>query len=349
MGAAAAVATLIFLLRGDSPSAHSGTTRVRIVPDERLPHELKQLVQRLGSVDPVERAHAILELQALGPRSEAAVPYLARVLPDRSRIRIERDRDGNDVGPLDRGGTGYFTCPGALAARALTHAGGTGIDALLKGLAHKSDDVRRSALDGAGYAADPRLIAPTVRALGDDNGLIREAADAALLRRGPAAIAALSAAIDDDDQRTRLGAASLLARSNDAAATRALLVALNHPAPQVRANVESALTRLDERACIPSLVACLGDQSIRPHAVSLLARMRTAQKTTLLVEALQNSDFRIRAGAAEALSVMKDAAAAEALTKAQHDEQPEVQQAARDALAALQAPAGAAKATNSAP
>ena len=335
IGAAATVVTGVILLRADTadtPSAYAG-----IIPAAQLPAELKGIVQRLGSHDPVERAQATLELRAMGSRAEPAVPYLARLLQDRSRIRIERDAKGKDLGPLNRGGTGYFTCPGALAASAMAHASESGIDALLKGMSHKSDDIRRSALDGAGHAMSPRVVPPTIWALADENGLIREAAEAALLRRGSAAIEPLSAAMRGGERRTREAAASLLARLNDPQATRALLAAVDDPRPEVRGTAESALGRMDDRACVASLIACLGEHSLRPHAINRLVQVETAQKTALLVEALRNKDYRIRSGAAEALAAINDATAADALQQAEQDEQPEVQQAAREALAALRA------------
>jgi len=333
--AIALAVTGTLVLCGEPPEAKLAPY-AGIVPGEHLPPELKQLVQRLGSADPVERAQATLELRAMGRRGEAAVPYLSKLLSDRSRIRIERDADGNDRGPGDRGGSGYFTCPGALAARALARAGENGTKALLNGMSHASDDVRRSALDGAGHAEDARVIPPIVRAIADSNGLVREAAEAAVLRRGSMAVDPLAAALRDGDSQTRVKAASLLSRLNNVRSTRALLEALGSSNPAVTAAVESALARMDERACLPSLIACLDDPSIRPHAIRQLARVQSAQKTAHVVEALGSSDARTRAGAAEALAAIGDATAAGALRRAQQDAHPEVRRAATDALAALE-------------
>jgi HEAT repeat protein len=332
----AALAILAFLLRRGGDAVDRGNY-LSIRPAPGLAPEVHDLVVRLGSSDAVERGRAVLELHS-GGMAPMALPYLARLLEDRTPIRVERDATGAQTAGINTGAVGYHTCPGDLAARTLADCGEGGVQALLKGMSHPSDNVRRSALEGAARARDPRIAGRIVEALADQHRLVRQSARLALKDMGPLAVQPLAEGMRHPDEPVRLGAAEVLAKLGGAQAFEALFLAAagDSPAPTIAA-ARHGIAQVSDPRCTYDLIALLPEASVRPQAVALLARMNPVQKTSLLVAALGDPDHRIRAGAAHGLAIIGDPNGIEALRRAERDEHPEVRRQAGEALKTLTA------------
>ena len=325
-----AVVTVTYFQVLSRDAGHARKQYLVMKPTAGLSPQFQKFVTQMSSTDARERATAAIELRRLGKDNGPAMPYLVQLLEDRTPVCIDPETNGER-------GLASFTCPGALAAAALAHSDQAGVTALLRAMSRShSEDIRRSALEGAGECEHPDAIKALVATLGNDDALIRESAQLGLKRTGSRATDALAECLHNGNARVRVNAAELLAALSDQAALHALLRAAADKNPEVSTAADYGLSRVNHRRCIGMLVDCLSDPTVREPAVRELRQLDHSQRTWLLVEALQNpSNSDLRFGAARALTELKDPAAADALRKAKNDPDARVRDAAGRALSAL--------------
>jgi HEAT repeat protein len=165
-----------------------------------------------------EREQAALALGALG---DPALPYLQALLEAKeSDIRW-------------------------WATRALAALGGPGaIAALIEKLQDPAPDVRACAALGLGVLKTHQAIEPLIRALADESAYVGRIAGNALIQIGPACIASLITALNDDSTAVRAGAARALVPLKAQDAIPALFERLDDESALVTYYAQEALEHL---------------------------------------------------------------------------------------------------------
>jgi HEAT repeat protein len=221
------------------------------------------------------------------------------------------------------------------------------------------------AAEALGPLGDPRAVEPLVKALGDRNWEVREAAVLALGHyRDARAVDPIVALLSDPDREVREAAARVLEQIGDPRAVGPLVLTLKDAEDTVRQAAGRALTALDPnwessdaaRAVVPQLKAALKDKEywVRQSAASVLAKigeLRPTESDTamlaqpiyyrrqaaieLLVNTLGDFDRELRIAAAEALGRLGQQVALHPLAQALRDDDVGVRTAAAQALELL--------------
>lgn len=156
---------------------------------------------------------------------------------------------------------------GPLVGLVLRRIGEPALEALLERLGSEDSFLRKTAAEGLGWLGDAGAAAPLVRALGDGNGRVRQAAAVALVRVvGPEAVAELGVVVVQplaaalprlsrfsDDSCWR--ALDALRGVTDPSAVKPLVRALWASDPELRRAAGDALVRIGAPAITP-LVEC---------------------------------------------------------------------------------------------
>ncbi len=269
---------------------------------------------------PTTHAVAARALEAIGPRSRAAIPALDRALQDPvPEVRLR-------------------------AAAALAAIGKESVPVLTQALADPKIDVRQAAAAGLGTIGPDASAAvlDLARRLKDQNERVRDTAARSLGRIGAPGLPYLLEVVLDEDEHGREMAANavisfyytigLPARSqsgltNDTApgvrrelfeklgegagtneiVTRVLGAALKDPVTEVRLAALEALANRpgDKRPAIPGLASCLHDESptVRAAAARTLGRIGSPARllTPLLNSLLNDPDPSVQTAANQAL------------------------------------------------
>jgi HEAT repeat protein len=242
--------------------------------------------QVLPLIDEEDEALRIAVAELLGKLGDPrAVPALLRHQDDSPAVRR--------------------TVIGALAAIAHSSAE----DALLRALNNPEDDgdARAQAAVALGKIASARGVATLVRALSDEDLIVRSAAVGALARAGRAAIPALTQAIRNADPEVRRLAAEALGGMNDPAAVAPLSVALKDPDYRVRRTAATSLGQTGQTSAIPHLLDALSDPDggVGEAAANSLANLGAAAVQPLIAR-LGGNNPTVAYLAARALSAMGD-------------------------------------------
>jgi beta-lactamase regulating signal transducer with metallopeptidase domain len=182
------------------------------------------------------------------------------------------------------------------------------------------DRAIRDGFDVALGQAPPRVVV-------DVNRNDREPAD-------PRVVAALSAALKDDDKEVRQQALHALIRMRAPIAADAYLGLLKDADPEVRHQAVFALGQLRDPKYLDVLVSALRDQNadVRHQAAFALGQLHDARAVDPLVSLLKDSDPEVRQQAAFALGQIRDRRAIDPLIAALKDSNAEVRQQAAFAL-----------------
>lgn len=136
--------------------------------------------------------------------------------------------------------------------------------------------------------------------------------------RLPAAMEALTEAVDDRDPFTRPVVVEALGHNQDSHAVEAVLSRLRDNDPSVRALAARALGQIgNDRAVEPLIVASTDEQTdVRWEATVALGRLGQAHAVEALIARLRDQKVTVRKAAATALAEVGDSRAAEPLIRA---------------------------------
>jgi HEAT repeat protein len=225
------------------------------------PGEISKWTKALREGDEKSRIQAIDGLGLAGPEAKGAVGAIAQTLGDRSaKVRAHAAHALQHIGP-----------PAAGAASALVKAAGD-----------SDAHVRREAVMALYYTrSDRKLVIPVLsKALEDSDPAVRVAALDALTSLGDAAVPTLSKALEKP--ALRYWAALALGELGDKAkpAVAALTAALKDDQPVTRREVLVALARIgpDAAAAVPAIIPLLDDKdkTVAHAAAFALGRMGPA-------------------------------------------------------------------------
>jgi HEAT repeat protein len=213
------------------------------------------------------------------------------------------------------------------------------VQALNRALKGGDVDVRERALQAlAKFGEDAKIAIPSLqKCLGDDYPVIRQRAVEALRSVGPAAIPALTSALQSENSEVRGNAAlalSGMAEKNKEEIAPALVKALRNHDAGVRQKATDGLEVVGKSA-IPSILPLLTSESSadRLAAVQALARIPTTDVSVSeqLTALWEKEDSPLRTAVSRALT-KEGASAVSPLTHAMESSQPEVRRLAAETL-----------------
>lgn len=299
-----------------------------------LPKNIKQIIFKLYSPNPIKRYDAATELERLGPRAAPAVPFLAAMLADHAGLVWK-------VGQVNTISGG--TSPGERAACALASLGPGGVKALAKALEDKRPLVRLNAMKGLGCVRDKTsVVGRLVPMVNDKQWRVRgEACRVLSWIMDPRALRALIAAKKDRYSWVRLMACKGLgwwaaqARSQhkkgwnlaitvlarDLTGQRsdpldhAVGALLTIGGPRVKTVLIEAVKR--NRRVWPHLIFHMhsGRWYVRLAAVQILQKLHDSRAVKPLIVSVDDRHSGVRCAAAGALSTFEDPRARQALQK----------------------------------
>jgi HEAT repeat protein len=224
-----------------APSADDALTKADIPAG--LSPELGKLIEQTFSDDPEQQRNACKGLEEMGPRAAPAVPFLIRLIGDRS--------------------LGFSVW--SAAGSAMKKIGPSAVDACIAALHRASGDRLRALIRQLGEFDDPRAVRELASLLYNRDEVVR--ADAALslrfspaLNREPNVIPVLIQQLaTDKNEDVRLWAAAALGQSRDPRVVDPLTRALTDSDWHVRSFAATALGRVGDRRAVPALIDLLKD------------------------------------------------------------------------------------------
>jgi bilin biosynthesis protein len=206
-----------------------------------IPDDIRILIERLYSSDPVERARAAYILGEMRKEANPSTPYLMGMLGDSSAIG--QTLENYSVGLIETT-PGVPTSPGEEAAKALVKIkGGGALTPLAGALKDKDSRVRYSAVCGLGKMAEP-AVEPLIGALRDSDIRVREGAAWALGKiKDARSVEPLIGALKDED---------LVVRENGAWSLRQIIWTMN----------DFSLAKMRDPRIIEPLIRALKDEDM---------------------------------------------------------------------------------------
>jgi HEAT repeat protein len=275
-----------------------------------------QLIKRLRSPQPSERADAAFALGLMEAKAAAAIPALIELLGDgapvaRREIKSPPFEDEEWQPDYE---TVKETTVGEAATHALMAIGdealGALTDALVKG---RNWRARKNAAWAVAHRGDRRAVDQLIVALGDEAWQVRAEAAYALFQRGGARAEVVNALINASrDEAWQVREQSVFALGHKGSSTvdvvAPLLGVLRLDADaRVRRAATGALWHTANRSAFPVLLEALKDDSapVREAAADTLGNRVDNEAVALLIAALKDSDARVRTGARRALQIVK--------------------------------------------
>jgi HEAT repeat protein len=299
-----------------------------------LPENLKKIIVKLYSPNPIKRYDAATELERLGPRAAPAVPFLAAMLADNAGL-IWKVGQVNTISGR--------TSPGQRAACALASLGPDGVKALAKALENKRPLVRVNAMKGLGCVRDKTsVVGLLVPMMKDEQWRIRGEACRVLSDFiDPRALQALIAAKKDRNSWVRLMACRGLgwwaaqARSQHIKGWNSAITVLARDLTSARSDpLDQAVSALlaigGPRVTTVLIEAVKRNSRVWPHitfwmknggwhariaAVQTLEKLHDSRAVKPLIWSLNDRHSGVRCAAARALSTFGDPRARQALQK----------------------------------
>jgi LysM repeat protein len=169
----------------------------------RVPSEVRELTEKLYSIDPGERRFAARALGELGEKSVYAIPRLIELLGDRTRLLMGRHTARAPAVSVAE-----------EAKQALVKIGAPAVDRLISALYHRDPLVRGMAAEALGDIKDSRAVMPLVETLEkDEDALVQNSAAQALGKIGdPRAVEALIGVQDHEYWAVRKNAGLALTK-----------------------------------------------------------------------------------------------------------------------------------------
>jgi HEAT repeat protein len=285
-------------------------------PATDIDDAVRQLIERLRSVKPAERADAALALGRMEAKAAAAIPSLVELLGDGTpvaRLEITSPPFEDEEWQPDYEGVKETTV-GEAATHALMAIGDESTGVLTSVLAKDTRwRARKNAAWALAHRGDRRAMDQMIVALGDEAWQVRAQAAYALFQRGGAraeVVNALIIASRDEVWQVREQAVSALGHkgSSTVDVVAPLLNVLRFDATaRVRRTAAGALWHTANRSSFPTLLEALKDDSdlVREAAADTLGNRVDNEAVELLIAALKDPDARVRAGAKRALLIVR--------------------------------------------
>lgn len=303
---------------------------------QNIPIEIRVEIEKLYSLDPVERGNAANSLGKMGKNAVSAVPYLIAMIGDRTPLQwvAKPGTIALRIGP---------TSPSKLAVEALGRIKDPlAVDPLIALLKNANEDpsIRMEAAEALGRIKDPRAVDPLILSLKDNDNSVREWAAKALGEiKDPRALEPMIFALKDKNyyfQQTAKKALEAMDpnwRNGEAAKQTVpeFINALKYDSDStVRRGVVWTLDEIKDPRAVESLLAVLKDKDtyVRETAAKALQGIdpnwrntkAAKQAVSEFIAALKDKDSIVREGAAWALGAVKDPLTVELLVVLLKDE-----------------------------
>lgn len=310
--AGVAVALAMCAVGGSLTFAHAQTK----TDEADAPADVRQLIERLGSPKPSERADAAFALGRMEARAAAAIPFLVELLSDGAPVS-KRDVQSPPFED-EEWEPSYETVSETTVGEAATHAlmaiGDRALDRLIETLAgNRSWRARKNAAWALAHRGDRRAMDQLIVALGDESWQVRTQAAYALFQRGGARAEVVNALIErlrDEVWQVRAQAVFALGHKGGGSvgAVEPLIEVLRGDTDaRVRQAAAGALWHTADERAYPALLAALKDESagVRDAAADTLGNRVGNAGVEVLIRALKDTDARVRRGAKRALEIVK--------------------------------------------
>ena len=238
---------------------------------ENLPQnthpEIKQLIERLYSQDPVERVTALSKLGENSTKAVHSIPFVIPLLGDTEAV-------------LQQGGATQFesTDVASEAVKVLAKLGQPAVEPLIDALGDNNSIIRANAIEALGVIGDMRAEDPLMTIL-----------------------------IEDKDVTVRQSSAEALGRLGDSRSLKSLTVALSDRRSKVQESARKAIQKIisdmkDKHELTP-LHVCLKNREsvVRRMAAKALLELKDPRSVDALIDALNDTDAEVQRQVKEAL------------------------------------------------
>jgi len=248
------------------PGQPQARVSLKNLPQNTHP-EIKQLIERLYSQDPVERVTALSKLGESGTKAVPSIPFVIPLLGDTEAV-------------LQQGGATRFesTDVASEAVKLLAKLGQPAVEPLIHALGDKNSIVRANAIEALGIIGDIRAEGPLLTPL-----------------------------IEDKDVTVRKYSAEALGRLGDSRALKSLTVALDDRRSKVQESAREAIQeiiyRMKNKHALTPLHVCLKNREniVRRMAAEALLELKDPRSVDALIDALNDPDAEVQKLVREAL------------------------------------------------
>ncbi len=206
--------------------------------------------------------------------------------------------------------------------KSLRTIGNLGVKPLIRALGDEDWNVREAAAQALGELGDARAVEPLIRALGDEDWNVSKTSETALVKlRDTQAVKLLICALGDKSWRGYEFAVWVLGELGDRRAVNPLIGILidEDMDVDVRETTVWALGKLGDRRAVNPLIGILIDEDmdvdIRETAVWALGKLGDKRAMNPLIRILEGEDADMRRVAAQALGELGDRRAVTPLTR----------------------------------
>ena len=229
--------------------------------------EIKQLIERLYSQDPVERVTALSKLGESSTKAVHSIPFVIPLLGDTEVV-------------LQQGGATRFesTDVASEAVKVLAKLGQPAVEPLIHALGDKNSIVRSNAIEALGVIGDIRAEGPLLTTL-----------------------------IEDKDVTVRQRSAEALGRLGDSRSLKSLTAALSDRRSKVQESAREAIQEIiydmkDKHELTPLHVCLKNSESVvRRMAAEALLELKDPRSVDALIAALNDTDAQVQRLVREAL------------------------------------------------
>lgn len=186
------------------------------IPKEKIlsniPLDVRTQIEKLYSVDPKERAMAVVSLWNMGEKATPAIPFLIELFTDPREVK--NIYVGNDEARTVAG----------TAIKVLVKIGKPAVEPLISTLGDNNSEIRELSALALGKINDTRAVEPLIKLLNDKEWMVRFTAVRALAEiKDTRAVAPIIAILDDENTEVGKQAARALGKIKDPQAIEPLI------------------------------------------------------------------------------------------------------------------------------
>ena len=307
-----------------------------------IPSEIRKEIEKLYSVDSVEREWAIEHLRDFPERVVPTLPFLIGLLHDNTKTKIRKssgfrfwDEKGEQTTIISQDISADTI--GLEVAKLLVEIGMPAIEPLITALKDEDSTVRTNAefalkkITGQDFGQDSMKWKKWwggnpgdsfIALLGEENEQTRKYAKKMLVQMGKAAVEPLIAALNDKSSDVRNSAAEALVKINDPRAVKPLIAAFKDENLELQLNASAIilLGNVGDKSITSVLAKIMNDENestwLRQAAATALGKIGGESSFMALVEILRSEDEGLVDEASQALGVIGDKSAVPYLLEA---------------------------------